>query len=183
MKKVETEFAGLLVIEPDIFTDERGYFFESFNTEKYSALGLPSFVQDNESFSRRGVLRGLHYQLPPHGQGKLVRVVSGEVLDVVVDIRPESETCGKHFSVRLSSENKKQLWIPEGFAHGFVTLSETAVFAYKCTSFYNQECERGILWNDVDLGIDWGVTVPVLSGKDRVQPSFKSALDEYQNLV
>jgi dTDP-4-dehydrorhamnose 3,5-epimerase len=113
----------------------------------------------------------------------LVRVVSGEVLDVVVDIRPESQTRGKHFPILLSAENKKQLWIPEGFAHGFVTLSETALFAYKCTAFYDKECERGILWNDADLGINWGVTAPVLSDKDRVQPSFKSALDEYQNLV
>ncbi len=178
MKTNSTPLDGLLVIEPDVFTDERGYFMESYNAERYGELGIPAFVQDNESRSVRGVLRGLHYQLPPYGQGKLVRVVEGEVLDVAVDIRPDSPTCGKHFAVVLSAENKKQFWIPAGFAHGFVTLSETAIFAYKCTAMYHKEADRGILWNDLELAINWQVETPLVSEKDKGQKTYQEAMRE-----
>lgn len=160
----------LVLFEPKLFGDERGFFFESFNQRVFEeATGLQRvFVQENHSKSQRGVLRGLHYQLPPRAQGKLVRVVQGEVFDVAVDIRRSSSTFGKWAGILLSAENKRQLWIPEGFAHGFVTLSLTAEFLYKTTDFYAPDCERGIAWNDADLGIDWRYAeAPLLSAKDR----------------
>lgn len=158
----------VLLIEPQIFEDERGFFFESFNERKFEkAIGRSvAFVQDNHSKSVKGVLRGLHYQLPSMAQGKLVRCVQGKVFDVAVDIRKDSSTFGQWVGEVLSAENKKQLWIPEGFAHGFVTLSETAEFLYKTTNFYAPDHERCIIWNDPVLGITWGCESPILSSKD-----------------
>lgn len=159
----------VLLIEPKVFGDERGFFFESFNQKVFDeAVGRNvTFVQDNHSKSARGVLRGLHYQLDPHAQGKLVRVVQGEVFDVAVDIRKSSPTFGQWVGARLSADNKHQLWVPEGFAHGFLTLSETAEFLYKTTNFYAPESERAIAWHDADLDIDWcGVSDPAVSEKD-----------------
>ena len=170
MKVTDTKIPDVKVIEPTIFEDERGYFFESFNHKKFEeAIGREvSFVQDNHSKSVKGVLRGLHYQLPPHAQGKLVRVVQGEVFDVAVDIRKSSPTFGQWVAEVLSAGNKKQLWIPEGFAHGFLTLSDTAEFLYKTTDYYAKECERSIRWNDQTLRIEWPpMKVPILSEKDQ----------------
>ncbi len=137
-----------------------------------------TFTQDNESFSTKDTLRGLHYQLPPFAQGKLVRVITGEVLDVAVDIRPDSPTLGQHFSIILSGENKKQFWVPPGFAHGFVVRSETAIFSYKCTASYNKESERGIIWNDAELDIDWGVENPIVSEKDMELPTLTEMMND-----
>lgn len=168
MTITKTEIEGLLVITPRIFSDERGLFFESFNQAKFEqAVGRNvQFVQDNESVSHKNVLRGLHFQLPPKAQGKLVRVVRGAVLDVAVDLRSSSPTFGKHFSIELSSENRKQLWIPAGFAHGFLSLADETVFAYKCDEYYAPEYENGLLWSDPDLAISWGIDNPVISPKD-----------------
>ena len=167
MKIIKTKIAGLVLVQPDVFTDERGYFFESFQKNKFMDLGIDAdFVQDNESMSMKGVLRGLHFQVPPYAQGKLVRVVSGSVLDVAVDLRKSSGTYGKWESVVLSAENKLMLWIPEGFAHGFLVLEDHTIFQYKCTNYYNRESERGIIWNDSDLKIDWGHSNPLVSEKD-----------------
>lgn len=160
----------VILFEPKVFGDDRGFFFESFNQQKFADLtGLErNFVQDNHSKSQKDVLRGLHYQLPPKSQGKLVRVVEGEVFDVAVDIRKSSPTFGKWVGEILTAENKLQLWIPEGFAHGFLVLSETAEFLYKTTDYYAPECERCIIWNDTNINIDWPVPLaPVLSGKDQ----------------
>ncbi|MCC7302720.1 MAG: dTDP-4-dehydrorhamnose 3,5-epimerase [Bacteroidia bacterium] len=168
MKVKKTEFAGLFVIEPSVFTDSRGYFFESYNQRVFEEAGIhASFVQDNQSLSSKGVLRGLHFQKAPHGQGKLVRVLQGAVLDVAVDIRRNSPTFSKYFLTELSEENKKMVYIPEGFAHGFLTLHDHTVFHYKCTGFYNKESEVSLLWNDPAIGINWGIADPVLSEKDR----------------
>lgn len=178
MKITTTPLAGLLVLEPQVFRDERGFFFESFNQRNLeAAVGRPlNFVQDNHSKSHRGVLRGLHYQLAPHAQGKLVRVVCGKVWDVAVDLRRSSPTFGQWFGEYLSSENKKQMWIPEGFAHGFVVLSEEAEFLYKTTDYWNKEAERSIAWNDYSVGIDWPlVEEPTLSAKDAVAPHIGEA--------
>lgn len=175
MKKTETGIEGLYVIEPTVHGDERGYFMESFSEKWFrSEIADTHFVQDNESKSSRGVLRGLHFQNPPMAQAKLVRVVQGEVLDVAVDLRKESPTYGHHFSVLLSAENKKQLFVPRGFAHGFSVLSETAVFSYKVDNFYSQELEEGILWNDSELNIDWHLPENEirLSEKDKTQQKF-----------
>ena len=170
------DIEGLLVIQPRIFEDDRGYFFESFNEKKFhDACKLQTnFVQDNESFSEYGTLRGLHFQKPPFAQAKLVRVISGKVLDVVVDIRSKSPTFGKHFSIELSSENKTQFYVPAGFAHGFVVLSKHAVFSYKVDNYYNGASDSGILWNDHDLKIDWRIKVEdiLLSDKDVKQQHF-----------
>lgn len=160
----------VVLFTPKVFGDERGFFFESFNQNVFEqATGTaPAFVQDNHSKSVRGVLRGLHYQLPPHAQGKLVRVVQGAVFDVAVDIRRSSPTFGRWVGALLSADNKQQLWIPPGFAHGFVTLSDTAEFLYKTTDFYAPSAERAIIWNDPTIGVDWGYDgTPVLSGKDQ----------------
>ncbi|WP_421198962.1 dTDP-4-dehydrorhamnose 3,5-epimerase [Aeromonas enteropelogenes] len=170
MNIIDTKIPDVKIIEPKVFGDERGFFFESFNQQQFeAAIGYPvNFVQDNHSKSSKGVLRGLHYQLPPHAQGKLVRCVVGEVFDVAVDIRKISPTFGQWVGVHLSAENKRQLWIPEGFAHGFVTLSETAEFLYKTTNYYNQQSEASILWNDSLLGIEWPLTDSLnLSNKDQ----------------
>ena len=159
----------VILIEPKVFGDERGFFFESFNQQAFNqATGLsPVFVQDNHSRSTRGVLRGLHYQLAPKAQGKLVRVIQGEVFDVVVDIRKSSATFGQWIGQILSAENHKQLWIPEGFAHGFITLSDTAEFLYKTTNYYTPELERCIQWDDPKIGINWATDIqPLLSPKD-----------------
>ena len=174
---IETcEIDGLMIIQPRIFEDDRGYFFESFNQKKFEdTCNLQTnFVQDNESFSEYGTLRGLHFQKPPFAQAKLVRVISGKVLDVVVDIRSESPTFGKHFSIELSSENKTQFYVPAGFAHGFVVLSKHAVFSYKVDNYYNGTSDSGILWNDLDLKIDWQIQDENihLSDKDMKQQQF-----------
>jgi dTDP-4-dehydrorhamnose 3,5-epimerase len=175
MQIIETSMPGVLVIESKIFEDDRGFFFESYHEKRYWDAGLQvKFVQDNHSFSKQGTLRGLHYQLK-YPQGKLVRVASGEVFDVATDIRQGSPTFGQSFGVVLSAENKKQLYVSPGFAHGFCVLSETADFLYKCTDFYTPGDEYGIRWNDPDLNIDWPITEPVLSGKDKVTPLLKEA--------
>jgi len=168
MKATPLAIPEVILIEPTVYTDERGFFFESFNHKKFEeAIGYSvNFVQDNHSKSTKGVLRGLHYQLPPKAQGKLVRVTQGEVFDVAVDIRKNSPTFGKWVGEKLSAENKKQLWIPEGFAHGFLTLSETAEFLYKVTDYYSTEHEQCIAWDDVDIGIDWKLTQVLVSEKD-----------------
>lgn len=175
MKITKAAIPDLLIIEPQVFEDDRGYFFESFNFHKWVAHfegNPPVFVQDNESLSHKHVLRGLHFQLPPHAQGKLVRVVRGAVLDVAVDLRRNSPTFKKSFKILLSERNKKQLYIPEGFAHGFISLEDNTRFLYKCTDYYNRESEEGIIWNDSELGIDWEVKKPILSEKDGVSQKF-----------
>lgn len=178
MKILETGFQGLVIIKPSVFHDSRGYFFESYNERELSRLGINfNPVQDNESKSSRGVIRGLHYQLNPHAQAKLIRVVEGKIYDVVLDLRKESATYGKWFGTELNSETKDQFFIPAGFAHGFSVLSETAVILYKCDSFYNPQYERGILLQDPGLKIDWklGDTAPVISDKDMRHPVFREA--------
>ncbi len=157
MEVTETYLKGCFIIEPQVFGDERGCFFESFNKNKFRKLtGIEiEFVQDNEAFSNRGVIRGLHFQKGQFAQAKLVRVVKGVVLDVTVDLRPGSKTFGKHFSIILSSENKKQLFVPRGFAHGYAVLEDHTVFSYKCDNYYNKESESGVIYNDTDLDIDW----------------------------
>lgn len=170
MKVVPTEIPDVLILEPKVFGDDRGFFFESFNQETFRKLtGLDvSFVQDNHSRSAKNVLRGLHYQVPPHAQGKLVRVVQGEVFDVAVDIRKDSKTYGKWVGVRLSGENKKQLWIPAGLAHAFLVISDFAEFLYKTTDYYAPQFEQCVLWNDPTLNIEWPInTEPLLSEKDK----------------
>ena len=175
MKIIKTEIAGLLVLEPDVFNDDRGFFFESYSKHRYENLGIPDeFVQDNISRSKRGTVRGLHYQVGEKAQGKLCQVLEGEVLDVAVDIRFNSPTFGKYFSQILNSQNKLQLWIPTGFAHGFSVLSEEAIFSYKCTNYYSKAHERSILFNDTDLKIDWKVEHPTVSEKDLNAAKFKA---------
>jgi dTDP-4-dehydrorhamnose 3,5-epimerase len=170
----ETSIAGLVEIVPRVFEDDRGFFFESYNEALFKKLGLPTnFVQDNQSFSIKGVVRGLHFQNEPFTQGKLVRVISGRVLDVAVDIRPDSPTFGKHEVFELRSDTNNMAYVPGGFAHGFVAL-EDSVFSYKCTNVYNKGAESGILWNDPDLGIDWGIENPIVSEKDMILPTLKS---------
>lgn len=170
-----THIPGLVVIEPRVFGDDRGYFFESYNAEKFREAGLETeFVQDNQSLSGRGVLRGLHFQRPPHAQGKLVRVIKGAVLDVAVDIRQGSPTYGQHHKLELNEQNKLQFYIPPGFAHGFATLAAETIFAYKCTDLYHPETEGSLAWNDSDLGIDWELDKPILSEKDQQSPAFSS---------
>ena len=178
MKVTRLKIPDVLLIEPRVFEDARGFFFESFREDifkKETSLNV-SFVQENHSKSSQGVLRGLHYQLPPHAQGKLVRVIEGEVLDIAVDIRKSSPTCGQYIAEILSSDNKKQLYIPEGFAHGFLTLSDTSEFLYKTTDFYHPESERCILWNDATLDIKWPQNLKIkLSSKDLLGENFKSS--------
>lgn len=178
MRVTPTAIPDVLVIEPKVFSDERGYFFESFNQKAFNeAVGYEvTFVQDNHSRSTKNVLRGLHYQVAPRAQGKLVRVVQGEVFDVAVDIRPESPTFGKWVAEILSAENKKQLWIPPGFAHGFCTLSDRADFLYKTTDFYSSCDERCVIWNDSDIDIAWPTQSPILSAKDSAGVEFDKVL-------
>lgn len=167
MELVNTGIEGLWVIKPKVFADARGYFFESYNKELFTKNGLDlNFVQDNQSLSHKGVLRGLHFQNPPFAQGKLVRVITGAVYDVAVDIRKGSPTYGKHFGAELTEENKMMMYIPEGFAHGFLTLRDNTIFSYKCTNFYNKASEDSIKWNDPTVGIKWDVKDPLLSEKD-----------------
>ena len=175
MQVTPTALPGVVIVEPRVFGDARGFFLETWSAAKYAAAGLPDvFVQDNLSFSARGVLRGLHFQ-NPHAQTKLVTVLQGEVYDVAVDVRVGSPNFGQHVGVVLSAENKRQLYVPKGFAHGFCVTSETALFAYKCTDYYAPDCEGGILWNDTDLGIAWPVERPSLSAKDEKYPRLKDA--------
>jgi len=178
MEITTTPIAGLLVLTPRVFRDERGYFLESFNAKNLAEAGInTSFVQDNESKSTRGVIRGLHYQLNPHAQAKLVRVIEGTVFDVAVDLRKDSLTFGQWCGLELSGENKKQLYIPRGFAHGFSVLSEIAVFAYKCDGYYDPASERGIMYNDPELRIDWKINhqEAQISEKDQANPLFREA--------
>ena len=173
MNVIATELPGVLIVEPKVFPDARGFFVETYNKERYFSCGITAdFVQDNLSFSSRGVLRGLHYQ-NPHAQGKLVYVLQGEVWDVAVDIRSGSPQFGRWTAVTLSSDNKRQFYIPPGFAHGFCVLSDTALFTYKCTDLYHPECDGGIRWDDPEIGIIWPVAAPLLSDKDRKQPLLK----------
>ena len=174
MKVIPTDLPGCVIIEPRVFGDERGFFYESWNQPRFVEHGLDmQFVQSNVSSSERGVLRGLHYQWPNNAQGKLVSVLEGEVYDVAVDIRQGSPDFGRWTAVVLSAENKRHFWIPEGFAHGFVTLSERAIFTYLCTAPYDAASDGGIRWNDAQIGIDWPVSAPSLSGKDGVAPFLK----------
>jgi len=178
MPFTETGIPGLLVFEPNIIRDARGYFFESFNSKIWKEKGITSeFVQDNQAYSTRGILRGLHYQLNPNAQAKLVRVIEGEVLDVVVDLRKGSPSFGKTFSIILSAENHKQMYVPRGFAHGYCVLSSTALFFYKCDNFYSKESERGIAFNDAALNIDWKIPAGemLLSDKDKLNKPFSEA--------
>lgn len=178
MKLIPTELPGCLVIEPTVFGDSRGFFFETWNAERFGEHGLPKqFVQSNVSSSGKGVLRGLHYQWP-RPQGKLVSVLEGEVYDVAVDIRRGSPTFGRWASVVLSAENKKQFWIPEGFAHGFAVLSERALFNYLCTDVYVKEADAGIRWNDADIAVDWPLSAPTLSAKDEAAPFFREIAED-----
>lgn len=176
MQVEQTTLEGVLIFTPRVFSDERGSFFESFHHGKMEeAIGSTvCFVQDNESVSHRNVLRGIHFQAPPKAQGKLVRVVKGSVIDVAVDLRKDSPTYGRHVKVLLSGENKRQLWIPAGFGHGFLSLEEGTVFAYKCTDYYAPETEGTIRWNDPDLDIDWGTGDPIVSAKDRDSLLFRT---------
>ncbi len=178
MEIIKTDITDLLIIKPKIFIDERGYFFESYNKELFKKNGLNyNFVQDNESMSSYGVIRGLHYQLAPYAQTKLVRVIKGKVLDVAVDLRKNSPTFGKWYAVELSEENKLQFLIPRGFAHGFSVLSDVAIFSYKCDNIYNKDAERGINFKDKNLNIDWKIpeNEAVVSAKDKVLPNFNEA--------
>jgi dTDP-4-dehydrorhamnose 3,5-epimerase len=183
MKITDTELKGCYIIEPKIFEDERGYFYESYNQKVFDQIiGFNvNFVQDNESFSSKGVLRGLHLQKGPYAQAKLVKVIKGKVLDVAVDVRKGSSTFGQHVAVELSEENRKQFFVPRGFAHGFIVLSDTALFSYKCDNYYNKESESGILYNDETLNIDWGLSSDeiIISEKDKILPTFKNFKDEY----
>ncbi|MEI6947038.1 dTDP-4-dehydrorhamnose 3,5-epimerase [Paraflavisolibacter sp. H34] len=177
------DLPGLVIVEPTVFEDSRGYFFEAYNQKVFHQAGITAdFVQDNQSKSSYGVIRGLHYQLNPAAQSKLVRVLEGTILDVAVDIRKNSPTYGRHFSIELSAENKKQLYIPEGFAHGFSVLSPTAIVLYKCNSFYNKQAEAGIRFDDAELNIDWKVDAgrAVVSDKDLVLPSFKDSVSNFE---
>jgi len=175
----ETKLKGCFLFEPTVFSDDRGYFMESFNSESFNSAidATIDFVQDNQSFSTKGVIRALHYQTGKHAQSKLVRVLSGIVLDIAVDLRTNSPTYGEHFSIELSAENKKQLFIPKGFAHGFVVLSDTAEFFYKCDNYYNKESEGGIIFNDPTLNIDWRLPHEqlIVSEKDQILPTLENA--------
>ena len=180
MKLIRTSINDLVVLKPNIFNDRRGYFMEIFNQKKIiELLGDITFVQDNQSKSTRGVLRGLHFQFPPYSQSKLVRCLSGEILDVVVDLRKNSKTFGKYHSINLSESNKLQLFIPQGFAHGFVVLSETATVLYKVNNYYNSEYESGILWSDPDLNIDWKVKNITVSEKDSLLPCLSKIVNPF----
>ena len=175
-----TPIEGLLIIEPQVFTDPRGYFYESYNKEKFVAAGINiEFVQDNQSLSQKGIVRGLHFQAPPFDQGKLVRVIQGAVLDVAVDIRKNSPTYGQNFSIELSAQNRTMFYIPPGFAHGFETLEDNTIFLYKCTDVYNKQSEGGLLWNDAELGIKWQSSDPLISEKDKILPLFKDLVSPF----
>lgn len=174
MEVISTPIKDLFIIQPKIFEDDRGYFYESYNKMSFEKAGIDAeFVQDNQSLSQKDVLRGLHFQNPPYAQGKLVRAIKGAILDVAVDIRKNSQTYGHHFDIVLNEKNKTMLWIPPGFAHGFLTLENDTIFSYKCTNTYNKASEGCILWNDSSLKIKWGIDNPVLSEKDKIGSYFK----------
>ncbi len=178
MKVSRTALEGVIIVEPDVFYDRRGSFSETFSERRFAELVAPvKFVQDNESYSVRGVIRGLHFQKEPHAQAKLVRAVSGRILDVAVDMRRSSSTFGQWAAIELSDENGRQFFIPKGFAHGFSVLGDSAVVAYKCDSYYAPECDGGVLWNDPALGIDWGIdqSAAIVSNKDAALPGFAEA--------
>ena len=181
MEVKKTKINGVFLIKPQVFKDNRGYFFEGFNSKKFNkATGLDvQFVQDNQSLSSKNVLRGLHFQHPPFSQAKLVSVIKGEVLDVVVDIRKESDTFGKYIAENLNEENHHQLFIPEGMAHGFLTLKDDTIFSYKCSNYYNIGSEDGIIWNDSDLKIDWKIKNPLVSEKDQLAQNFTSFVSPF----
>jgi dTDP-4-dehydrorhamnose 3,5-epimerase len=181
MEFIESPLKGVIVIKPKVFEDARGYFFESYNRDAFAQAGLNmNFVQDNQSLSQRGVLRGLHFQNNPHAQGKLVRVINGSVYDVAVDIRKSSPTYGKWFGMELTEKNKAMMYIPEGFAHGFVTLEDNTIFSYKCTNVYNKASEDCLLWNDPDIGINWQLNDPLLSEKDLDGKLFKNFVSLFE---
>lgn len=180
MEIIKTPIEDLVIIKPAVFQDARGYFFESYNFNRFQEiLGGSVFVQDNESKSQKNVLRGLHFQRPPFTQGKLVRVIKGAVIDVAVDLRRNSSTYGKFHLVQLTEENKLMYWVPPGFAHGFVTLADDTIFTYKCTNIYNKESEGSLLWNDPDIGINWNIDNPILSDKDKESPLFKDFISPF----
>ena len=170
------EIDGIMIFEPKVFQDTRGYFRESYNEKTFNDFidDEVTFIQDNISESNRHVLRGLHFQAPPYAQGKLIQVIKGSVIDIAVDLRKASNTFGKHVKVEISSKNHRQLWIPPGFAHGFVALEDHTIFSYKCTNYYSKEHEMDLLWNDVDLDIQWGIENPIISDKDKNANSFKN---------
>ena len=174
MEVIKTKIEGLLIIQPRVFKDERGYFFESWNKSNFQKQGINiNFSQDNQSLSSKDVIRGLHFQNPPYEQGKLVRVIQGSVIDIAVDIRRNSLTYGQYFSVKLSGDKKNMLWIPPGFAHGFASLEDNTILSYKCSGEYNREAESSLLWNDVNLNIDWKIENPIISKKDKQSQTFK----------
>lgn len=180
MEFISTNIEGLIIIKPRVFNDERGYFYESYNKNIFKKNGLElNFIQDNQSLSHSGVLRGLHFQAPPFQQGKLVRVIQGSVIDVAVDIRTNSPTYGQYHSIMLSGDNKTQFWIPPGFAHGFVTLEDNTIFSYKCTGPYSKESEGAILWNDPSLNIAWEIEKPLVSEKDQEAQLFEHFTSPY----
>lgn len=180
MKIIETPLPGLLIIEPTVFKDTRGYFYESYNQQLFKKAGITDvFVQDNQSLSQKNVVRGLHFQHPPYAQAKLVRAIKGAVLDVVVDIRKQSPTYGHTFSIELTEDNFLMLYIPVGFAHGFSTLSDNTIFAYKCSNFYNKESEDTIYWKDPSLNINWKVENPILSEKDKAGKPFTNFISPF----
>ncbi|QNK62507.1 dTDP-4-dehydrorhamnose 3,5-epimerase [Pedobacter sp. PAMC26386] len=184
MNIVQTPIADLFVIEPKVWKDNRGYFYESFSARAFAEAGIQAdFIQDNQSFSQKGTLRGLHAQKAPFSQGKLVRVIQGKVLDIAVDVRKGSATYGQHFSIVLSGDNHKQLWVPPGFLHGFLTLEDDTIFCYKVTSYYDKESECGVIWNDADLNINWSEDLAkeelLLSDKDLVLSSFKDFVSPF----
>lgn len=180
MEVIETKLKGLFVLKPKVFEDERGYFYESYNQNLFKQAGINfDFVQDNQSLSQKGVLRGLHFQNPPHAQGKLVRVITGAVYDVAVDIRKDSDTYGQWFGLELTEKNKWMMFVPPGFAHGFLTLEDNTIFSYKCTNFYNKASEDCLLWNDNDLNINWNFDKPLLSTKDLEGKPFKGFLSMF----
>lgn len=182
MKFTETKIKGLLVIEPKLWRDDRGYFYESFNKKAFADAGINAdFVQDNQSLSQKGALRGLHAQSNPSAQGKLVRVIKGSVTDVAVDIRKDSPTYGQHYTANLSEENHTMLWVPPGFLHGFATLEDNTIFTYKVTNLYDKASEIGVLWNDKDLNINWGIAASevILSEKDKELPAFRDFVSTF----
>ena len=182
MKITKTNIEGLIIIEPDVFKDSRGAFLESWNKNSFEEIGInENFVQDNQSISSTGVLRGLHFQNPPFAQAKLVSVIKGSVLDVAVDLRNNSSTYGMHCSVELNQNNHKLLFIPKGFAHGFVALEDDTIFSYKCSNFYNKDSEESLLWNDKDLAISWPIDNPIVSDKDAMSKSFNDFKSKFND--
>ena len=180
MNFIKVEIEGLIIIEPTVYQDERGYFFEAYNKNNFEKAGIKTqFVQDNQSLSQKNVLRGLHFQKPPYSQAKLIRIIKGRVLDIAVDLRKGSKTYGQYYSLELSEYNKKMFYIPEGFAHGFLTLEDNTIFSYKCSDFYNAESEDAILWNDKTIDVDWGIETPILSGKDKKAQCFDQFISPF----